>query len=92
MSKNKNEVALKVSVNGGTPVIVVANRNAPLRTIIPKALDETATKGQPPENWDVKDLPGNVLPLDQKIEEFNFGPDVVLFLSLKVGAAGAGTH
>ena len=88
MAKNKNDVTLNVSVNGGAAVPVTANKNAPLRTIVQKALDATETKGQPAENWDVKDVNGNVLPLDKKIEELGFAADVILFLSLKVGAAG----
>ena len=88
MAKNKNEVTLNVSVNGGNAVPITANKNTPLRTIVQKALDETDTKGQPAENWDVKDVAGNILPLDKKIEEFGFAADVILFLSLKVGAAG----
>jgi len=78
---------LTVVVNG-TPTEVEFNQNAPLHTIIPKALQQTGNQGQPPENWELKDLNGVLLDLDKKIGDFNFSPDVKLFLSLKAGIGG----
>lgn len=85
---NPNEVLITVVVNG-SPVVVTANRNAPLRTVIPEALRLSNNLGQPPENWELKDEQGNVLNLDQRIAEYNFPPTVQLFLSLRAGVAGA---
>lgn len=84
---NNNKETITVVVNG-TPTEVDANKNAPLHTIIPKALEQTGNQGQPPENWELKDLHGVLLDLNKKIEEFNFPPDVKLFLSLKAGIGG----
>ena len=67
---------------------MVANKNAPLQTVIPEALRLSGSVGQPPDNWELKDANGNVLDLHKKIEEYHFGPDTTLFLSLKTGAAG----
>ena len=87
MAKDKNELVLQVVVNG-TPATITANKNAPLRTIVEKGLAETHNTGQPPQNWEIKDKEGNVLVADRKIEEFHFGPETILFLTLKAGIAG----
>ncbi len=82
-----NEVHLSIVVNG-QPTVVRANRNAPLRTVIARALEQTGNAGQPPENWELRDAAGAPLAVDQKIEDFQFPPDVRLFLNLKAGVAG----
>ena len=83
-----NEIDLAIVVNG-QPTVVHANRNAPLRTVIARALEQTGNAGQPPENWELRDAAGAQLPLDQKIGDFNFPADVRLFLNLKAGVGGA---
>jgi len=85
--KNKNEITLTVVVNGN-PTEVTANVNAPVHTVIPEALRETDNTGQPPENWELRDEPGNLLDPLRKIEEFGFAPGTKLFLSLKAGIGG----
>lgn len=82
-----NKIELTVVVNG-QPVQVEGNLHAPLRTIIPKALQETGNIGQPPENWELRDGPGNLLDADQKIEDFHFTHETRLFLNLKAGVGG----
>lgn len=84
-SPQKLQIAVIVN---GQPVVVEANENAPLHTIIPKALEASGNIGQPPENWELRDASGELLPLDQKIKDFNFPPDVKLFLNLKAGVGG----
>jgi hypothetical protein len=83
-----NELELAIIVNG-QPTVVRANTHAPLHTIIPRALEQTGNAGQPPENWELRDSAGAQLALDQKIGDFNFPPDVRLFLNLKAGVGGA---
>lgn len=83
-----NEIDLTIVVNG-QPTVVRANKNAPLRTLIPRALEQTGNSGQPPDNWELRDAAGALLPLDQKIGEFNFPGDVRLFLNLKAGIGGS---
>jgi hypothetical protein len=80
------KVDLVVVVNG-QPTTVSANPHAQLKTIIPRALAQTHTTGQPPENWELN-FEGNVLDLDQKIETFGFPADAKLFLNLKAGVGG----
>ncbi|RAZ73072.1 DUF2604 domain-containing protein [Mesorhizobium atlanticum] len=84
---SKNEVTFIIVVNGD-PVSVVANLNAPLHTVIGKALAESGNVGQPQENWELKDAAGNVLDASKKIEGLGFAAGTKLFLSLKAGAAG----
>lgn len=87
MAGNDNKIELVVIVNG-QPTMVEANSNAPLRTVIPKALEATGNAGQPPENWELRDAAGVELDIGQKIEDFGFAPDVKLFLNLKAGVGG----
>jgi hypothetical protein len=77
-----------VIVVNGTPTLVEANSNAPLHTVIPRALDQTGNSGQPPENWELRDAAGTLLDANKKVEDFDFPPDVRLFLSLKAGVGG----
>lgn len=82
-----NQVDLAVIVNG-QPTVVRANRNGPLHTIIPKALDQTGNAGQPKENWELRDEAGALLNIGQKIEDFAFPAGSRLFLNLKAGIGG----
>ena len=85
--KPDKKLQIEVIVNGQSTVIE-ANVNAPLHSIIGKALEQTANSGQPPENWELRDAGGVLLPVDQKIENFNFPQGVKLFLNLKAGVGG----
>lgn len=80
-------IKLIIVVNG-KPTEVEARLDAPLSSVIPIALKQTGNEGQPPENWELKDIKGNILDLNKKIEEFHFPCDVKLFLSLKAGIGG----
>ena len=82
-----NQITLEVIVNG-QPTEVEANLNAPLQTVIPKALEQTGNAGQPPENWELRDTAGVLLPVETKIEDFNFPPHTRLFLNLRAGVGG----
>jgi hypothetical protein len=84
---SKNKITLIIVVNG-EPVSVEANVNAPLHTVIAKALADSGNVGQPPENWELKDEGGAVLDASKKIEDSGISAGQKLFLSLKAGAAG----
>jgi hypothetical protein len=81
-------IDIAIIVNG-QPTVVSANPHSPLRTVIPRALEDTGNTGQPPENWELRDAGGTLLDTSQKIESFDFPADVRLFLSLKAGVGGA---
>ncbi len=85
MSKEKE--SLTVVVNG-RPIELTVNENAPLHTLIPKALEESGNQGQPPDNWELRDERGNLLDLNQKIEDFHFAEGTKLFLNPKAGVGG----
>jgi hypothetical protein len=84
-----NKIQLTVVVNG-QPIVVDANVNSPLHAIIPRALEQTANTGQPPDNWELRDAQGTLLDTSKKISSFNFPPGTRLFLNLKAGVGGAG--
>ena len=87
MRENVNEMDITVVVNG-QPTTVKANLNAPLHTIIPRALEQTGNSGQPPENWELRDAAGSLLDLSKTIEEYGFPANTTLFLNLKAGIGG----
>ena len=80
-------IHLTIVVNG-QPTVVSANPEAPLGTVVPKALEQTGNGGQPPQNWELRDAQGTILDLHRKIEDYGFPPDVKLFLNLKAGVGG----
>lgn len=82
-----NKIQIAVIVNGQATV-VEANLNAPLGTIIPRALEQTGNTGQPPDNWELRDAQGTLLDTSKIIASFQFPPDVRLFLNLKAGVGG----
>ena len=43
---------------------------------------------QPPENWEIKNEAGTVLDPEKRVDEYHFGKETTLFLSLKAGVAG----
>lgn len=83
-----NQIDLTIVVNG-QPTVVSGNKNAPLHTVVARALEQTGNAGQPPHNWELRDAAGALLPVDQKISDFNFPAGVRLFLNLKAGVGGA---
>jgi hypothetical protein len=82
---SKNSIELTVVVNG-QPVSVSANKNAPLRTVVPEALRLSNNSGQPPENWELRDENGKLIDLGVKIEDLQLGTKQ--FLNLKAGVGG----
>jgi hypothetical protein len=87
MPSNRNEIELNVVVNG-QPVLVKANVEAPLSTLIEHALKQSGNSGQPITNWELRDASGQVLDPTRKIETFNLQSGATLFLNLKAGIGG----
>jgi Protein of Unknown function (DUF2604) len=82
-----NKIELTVVVNGQA-FVVEGNLNAPLHTIVPKALELSGNTGQPLENWELRDAQGTLLDASKKIGSFGFTPETQLFLNLKAGVGG----
>ena len=78
---------ITVVVNG-EPTDVEVNENAPLKTLVAKALAQTNNTGQGPESWELRDAAGGELDMSRKIETYGFPADVKLFLNLKAGIGG----
>lgn len=87
MSQHENKLELEVVVNG-EPVVVDANVNAPLRTVVNEALAVSKNAGQPAENWQLKLEDGTALDLNRKVGTYGFAVGATLFLSLRAGAGG----
>jgi len=85
MASHKDSITVVVN---GTPTEVDVNDNAPLHTLIPKAIQQTDNMGQPLNKWVLKDADGNTLDTDEKIGDFRFPDGVKLFLSLTAGIGG----
>ena len=81
------KIELTVVVNG-QPTEVVAHEEAPLLTVVEKALEQTGNTGQPPDNWELRNASGVDLDVHKKIEDFHFEPRTQLFLNLKAGVGG----
>jgi hypothetical protein len=77
-----------VIVVNGHPTTVDVEPNALLRSVIPKALEQTGNQGQPPENWELRDANGVVLDIAKKVRDFGFAIGTKLFLNLKAGVGG----
>lgn len=82
-----NQIELKVVVNG-QPVVVKANVEAPVNTLIEHALTQSGNSGQPITNWELRDASGQVLDPTRKIEDYNLQSGATLFLNLKAGIGG----
>ncbi len=84
---NRNEIELNVVVNG-QPVLVKANVEAPVSTLIEHALNQSGNSGQPASNWELRDASGQILDPTRKIEDYNLQSGATLFLNLKAGIGG----
>lgn len=82
-----NQIDVNVVVNGQS-VTVRANLNAPLQTVVLKALHDSGNSGQPLDNWELRDAAGQVLDLTRKVEDYGITPGATLFLNLKAGVGG----
>jgi hypothetical protein len=80
-------IELIVVVNGQSTQ-VKANEEAPLLTVIEKALEQTGNTGQPSDNWELRNASGVELDIHKKVEDFHFESGTQLFLNLKAGVGG----
>jgi hypothetical protein len=81
------KIELTVVVNGQSTQ-VAANEEAPLLTVVEKALEQTGNTGQPADNWELRNSLGVDLDVHKKVEDFHFEPGTQLFLNLKAGVGG----
>jgi hypothetical protein len=75
-------------VVAGTEVLVSFNENEPLKNVVNEALRLSGNATRKAEDWQLK-LNGVVITdLSQKVRDYHFPPDAVLFLSLSEGTLG----
>lgn len=86
MAQKENKVTLSIVV-AGNPTEVEANENAALQSVVEHALKQSGNVGQPADAYELKDERGNLLAMNLKVREVLAG-GVLMFLSLKAGAAG----
>lgn len=80
-------IRVTVVVNGAL-IEMDANLNAPLHTLVQHALNDSGNSGRPREDWELKDVGGNALPLDHRVGEAGIGSGSTLYLTLRVGVQG----
>lgn len=85
--KGDKKVTLTIVVTGA-PTPVKANLNAPLGSVIERALQATGNVGQPIDGWELRDDNGVLLDSRRKVHEYGFVDGTTLFLSLKAGVGG----
>jgi Protein of Unknown function (DUF2604) len=83
----KEQIAVEVIVSG-QPVSLDANLEAPLRSLVERALTSTGNGGQPPDNWEFRNQAGDLLDMGSKLGALGLASGARLFLNLKAGVGG----
>jgi Protein of Unknown function (DUF2604) len=78
-----------VFIINGVDIEVELPKWSTLETAREIALSEAEIVGRPPEDFQVRDDYGVILPLDETLERFNFREGQRLFIMPYVGAGGA---
>lgn len=79
-----------IFVINGQSFPVKADRNEPLLNAVRNALIESGNTGRPPDEWEVRDIQGVLLPQTRTPQELGLKNGARLFLNLQVGAGGLG--
>lgn len=82
------KIDLEIVVGGGEGVTIKAKPDDTLQDVALEALKKSKNKGQPIENWDLRDEPGEVLDLARTVGSYGFVNGTLLSLTLKAGVAG----
>lgn len=89
--KNKEEKSKQIQLvfiaNGKETIVDALSAVQPLSDAVERALAQTGNSGRPIEEWLAK-WNNQDLDIKRKIGEFNFPPDVKIFLSVKSGVGG----
>jgi len=75
-------------VVAGTEVLVSFNENEPLKNVVNEALRLSGNASRKQEDWQLKFNGVLITDLSQKVRDYHFPPDAVLFLSLSEGTLG----
>jgi Protein of Unknown function (DUF2604)/TUG ubiquitin-like domain len=85
MQDNKSTIAVVVA---GTEVLVSFNENEPLKNVVDKALQESGNASRKSEDWQLKFNGVLITDLSQKVRQYDFPANAVLYLSLAEGTLG----
>ena len=75
-------------VVAGTEVLVSFNENEPLKNVVNEALRLSGNGSRKQEDWQLKFNGVTITDLSQKVRDYHFPPNAVLFLSLSEGTLG----
>jgi hypothetical protein len=87
MEHEKHRLKLIFIING-QDLLIEADRNAPLKLAVMRALEISGNTGRPAEEWEVRNVGGVLLEQNRTPEELHLENKARLFLSLQVGAGG----
>jgi hypothetical protein len=82
---NKGTIVVVVA---GTEVTVEFNQNEPLKNVVKEALRLSGNTGRKDEDWQLKFNGVLITDLTQKVREYGFPPNAILYLSLAEGVLG----
>jgi hypothetical protein len=82
---SQNTIAVVVA---GAEVLVPFNENEPLTNIVKEALRLSGNASRKEEDWQLKFNGVLITDLLQKVRDYHFPPNAVLFLSLAEGTLG----
>lgn len=82
---SQNTIAVVVA---GIEILVPFNENEPLKNIVREALKLSGNASRKEEDWQLKFNGVLITDLSQKVRDYHFPPNAVLFLSLSEGTLG----
>lgn len=84
---SKKEITL-VFIIGGEEVSVEANIHTPLHVARDEALKKGEHSGRGGDDWEIKEVSGNILDPSRKIDELSLEDGAKLYLNQKVSGGG----
>jgi hypothetical protein len=81
-----------IFIINGQDVSIETDATAPLAAAVQEALIKSGNTSRPPNEWEVRDIKGVLLPQNRTPRELDLHSGTRLFLSLQVGAGGVGKN
>lgn len=79
---------IEIVVNG-KPEQVKVTFDQQIEEVVKAALEQSGNKGQPPEQWELRDETGQVLDINKTVGVLDIKAGAKLFLNLKAGVGGS---
>ena len=87
MSDNHFEITIVVN---GKPEQVKVGSDEQVEKAVNTALEQSGNKGQPADQWELRDESGQILDVSKTIGVLDIKAGAKLFLNLKAGVGGSG--